>query len=76
MRTMNDRERFNLIVKIFLYLKGPSTSREISNFLESCPVHMQREFTPLRVGMLLRGQKWIKKERINHKMKWSIKNES
>ena len=76
MRTMNDRERFNLIVKIFLYLNGPATSQEISNFLEGCPVRMQREFTPMKVGMLLRGQKWIKKEKVNHKIHWSMKNEA
>lgn len=75
MRTMSDKERFFIIAKIFLHLKGPSTSKEISDYVNNCPVKLQRDFTPVRVGSLLRGQHWVKKERIPHgnNLKFEVK---
>lgn len=66
MRTMTDKERFFIIAKIFLHLNGPATSKEISDYVNRCPVKLQKDFTPVRVGSLLRAQNWVKKERIAH----------
>lgn len=63
MRTMKDKERFLLIIKIFLDINGPATSIEIAEYMKQCPVKLQKEVTALRIAMLLRGQSWIKKER-------------
>ena len=68
MRTMKDNERFFLITKIFLDLNGPSTSAQISNYIKKCPVRLERDYSPIRVGTLLRGQNWVTKER-NEKKK-------
>lgn len=57
MRTMKDKERFYLIIKIFLDLYGPATAKEIANYLRICPV--QIHFNPTKIGVLLRDQDWI-----------------
>ena len=63
MSRLKDKERFFLIVKIFLHLHGPATATEISNYLNKCPVRLQKEFTPITIGVLLRGQAWVHKHR-------------
>lgn len=70
MRTMKDKERFFLVVKVFLDINGPSTAREIAEYLKKCPVRMQKDFTPVKIGLLLRGQSWLKKERIGETKPW------
>lgn len=59
---MKDKERFYLITKIFLDINGASTSKEISEYIRRCPVKLQKDFTSVRVGSLLRGQDWVEKE--------------
>lgn len=71
MRTMKDKERFFLVVKVFLHLNGPSTAKNISEYIKKCPVRMQKEFTTVKIGVLLRGQPWIKKERKNDREPWT-----
>ena len=63
MSRLKDKERFFLILKIFLHLNGPATAKEICTYLKNCPVKLQKEFTPIKIGVLLRGQEWVKKER-------------
>lgn len=62
MRTMKDKERFFIITKIFLDLNGAATSKEISEYIRKCPVRLQQNFTPVKVGSLLRGQEWVERE--------------
>ena len=64
MRTMKDKERFFLVVKIFLHMHGPATPKEISEYIRICPINFLEDFSPVKVGVLLRGQPWIKKEQI------------
>lgn len=71
MRTMKDRERFFLIVKIFLDVHGPATSREIAEYIKTCPVRLQKEFTSVKIGVLLRGQTWVNKEKENGRGNWT-----
>ena len=73
MRTLKDKERFFLITKIFLDCNGPATSKQIAQYVMSCPVRMQTEFTPTKVGTLLRGQSWIKREQEGKKIKYTIR---
>lgn len=70
MRTMKDKERFFIVVKVFLSVYGPATAKEISEYLKKCPVRMQKEFTPVKIGVLLRGQAWAKKNRKSEKDPW------
>ena len=70
MRTMKDKERFYIVVKVFLSIYGPATAKEICDYLKNCPVRMQKEFTPIKVGLLLRGQAWAKKYKENNKDPW------
>ena len=59
MRTMKDKERVLLITRIFLDLNGPSTAKEISDYIENCPVKLLMWINPAVIGSLLRGQKGI-----------------
>lgn len=63
MSRLKDKERFFLVLKIFLHLNGPATAKDIYEYLKKCPVRFQKEFTPIKIGVLLRGQAWVKKER-------------
>lgn len=67
MRTMKDKERLFLIVKVFLDLNGPANTRQICDYLiNRCPVKLGMIITPIKVGVLLRGHPGIKKERVNN----------
>lgn len=73
MRTMKDKERFFIITKIFLHMNGPSTSKEISDYVKTCPVKMQKDFNPIRVATLLRGQEWAKRLEEGKTLRWKVK---
>lgn len=60
MRTMKDKERLMIIIKIFLDMNGPATSNEIASYINRCPVPIQSIVTPYKIGQLLRQQKNIK----------------
>ena len=70
MRTMKDKERFFIIVKVFLSLYGPATAIEISNYINKCPVRMEKEFSPVAIGVLLRGHRWVEKHKEKNKGPW------
>lgn len=70
MRTMKDKERFYLVVKIFLDLHGPATAQQIAEYVKKCPVRMQKDFTSTKIGLLLRGQRWAKRERKSEGKPW------
>ena len=67
MRTMKDKERLFIIVKVFLDLNGPANTRQICDYLiNRCPVKLETIITPIKVGVLLGEQKKKKKERVNN----------
>lgn len=72
MREMKDKERILLITKIFLDLNGPATAKEICNYINSCPVKIQRWISPLVVSGLLRSHKKIEssKEKNRSRTYW------
>lgn len=60
MRTMKDKERILLVAKIYLDLKGPSTAKEICDYInDSCPVKVQKITTPHVLSGLLKPHKDI-----------------
>lgn len=59
MRTMKDKERVILIAKIFLDLNGPSTAKEIAEYIETCPVRIQMWLNSNVVSSLLSKHKDI-----------------
>lgn len=68
MRTMKDKERLMLVIKVFLDLNGPATAREITNYIERCPVRFETVLSPIKIGALLRGHKTIRKtDKTSHK---------
>ena len=73
MRTMKDKERLLLIVKVFLDLNGPASTSQITDYLVNrCPVRLDSIITPIKVGALLRGHPRIKKERIKNKTIYEV----
>lgn len=55
MRTMKDKERLFIIIKVFLHLNGPATAKEIVEYLQICPVKIQKPLHPNTLGSLFRG---------------------
>lgn len=67
MRTMKDTERLMIIIRVYLHLHGPATSKEIVEYVNRCPVHLQTLVTPTKISVLLRGKKGIRKIRESKK---------
>lgn len=55
MRTMKDKERLFIIIKVFLDIQGPSTAREISDYVNSCPIKLQMHISSGIISGLLKG---------------------
>ena len=55
MRTMKDKERLFIVVKVFLHLNGPATAKEIVEYVQECPVKIQKPLHPNTIGSLFRG---------------------
>ena len=54
------KERILLVAKIYLDLKGPSTAKEICDYInDSCPVKVQKITTPHVLSSLLKPHKDI-----------------
>ena len=67
MRTMKDKERLLIIIKVFLDMNGPSSAKEILDYINRCPVKIQKRLTIQGIGNLLKNQRLIKKKKDNGK---------
>lgn len=67
MRTMKDTERLMIIIRVYLHLHGPATAKEITDYVNNCPVNLLTFISPSKIGTLLRGKRGIKRIRKNKK---------
>jgi len=63
-RTMKDSERIILIMKVFLDLKGPSTAQEIAEYVEECPVGIQKVVSSHTISSLVKGNHAFRSRRV------------
>lgn len=73
MRTMKDKERILLIAKVFLDLNGPATAKEICDYIEKCPVQVQKWVSPNVLGSLLKAHCCFESEKEDRPRKYWIR---